>query len=110
MRAGDALGRPFFEENRMAVKREFTYASADGRTKLHGVEWRPETGRPKAILQIFHGMVEYIERYGEFASYLTEKGFLVVGNDIWATAAPSWRKRTGDISRRRTVTGFCCGM
>ena len=65
----------------MAVKREFTYASADGRTKLHGVEWRPETGRPKAILQIFHGMVEYIERYGEFASYLTEKGFLVVGND-----------------------------
>ena len=57
----------------MAVKREFSYASADGRTKIHGVEWKPEAGEPKAVLQIFHGMVEYIERYEEFASYLTEK-------------------------------------
>lgn len=65
----------------MAVKREFSYASADGRTKIHGVEWKPEAGEPKAVLQIFHGMVEYIERYEEFASYLTEKGLLVVGND-----------------------------
>ena len=81
MRAGDALGRPFFEENRMAVKREFTFASADGRTKIHGVEWRPEQGKPVAVLQIFHGMVEYIERYEEFASYLTDRGFLVIGND-----------------------------
>ena len=63
----------------MAVKREFSYASADGRTKIHGVEWKPEAGEPKAVLQIFHGMVEYIERYEEFASYLTEKGLLVVG-------------------------------
>ena len=65
----------------MAVKREFSYASADGRTKIHGVEWKPEAGEPKAVLQIFHGMVEYIERYEEFASYLTENGLLVVGND-----------------------------
>ncbi len=65
----------------MAIKREFTFTSGDGRTKIHAVEWRPDTGRPKAILQIFHGMVEYIERYEEFASYLTEKGFLVVGHD-----------------------------
>ena len=65
----------------MAGKREFTYLSGDGRTKIHAVEWRPDKGKPKAVLQIFHGMVEYIERYEDFATYLTEKGFLVVGND-----------------------------
>lgn len=65
----------------MSIKKEFTYTSGDGHTKIHAVEWRPETGRPGAILQIFHGMVEYIERYEDFASYLTEKGFLVVGHD-----------------------------
>lgn len=65
----------------MAIKREFTYPSGDGRTKIHAVEWKPEKGRPQAVLQIFHGMVEYVERYEDFAAYLAEKGFLVIGND-----------------------------
>ena len=62
------------------MKQEFTYPSADGRTKIHGVEWIPE-GEVKAVLQIAHGMVEYILRYDEFATYLTERGFYVVGHD-----------------------------
>ena len=41
----------------------------------------PEDGKYKAILQITHGMIEYIERYHEFAEYLTERGFMVVGHD-----------------------------
>ncbi len=65
----------------MAVKKEFTFASADGRTQIHAVEWRPETAAVQGILQIFHGMVEFIERYEAFAQFLTEKGFVVVGND-----------------------------
>ncbi len=65
----------------MSVKREFTFASGDGRTKIHAVEWRPEKGEVCGVLQIFHGMVEFIERYEETAEYLTEKGFVVVGND-----------------------------
>ena len=44
------------------MKREFFYPSADGETKIHGVEWIPEGG-VKAVLQISHGMVEYIDRY-----------------------------------------------
>lgn len=36
---------------------------------------------PKAILQISHGMCEYIERYEDFIDYLTGHGFLVCGND-----------------------------
>ena len=40
----------------------FTYHSADHRTKIHAVEWIPE-GDVRGILQISHGMVEFIERY-----------------------------------------------
>ena len=62
------------------MKKEFTYLSADGITNIHAIEWKPE-GEIKAILQIAHGMVEYIDRYDEFASYLCEKGYMVIGND-----------------------------
>lgn len=61
-------------------KKEFFYKSSDEVTKIHAIMWEPE-GEVRAILQISHGMVEHIERYDEFASYLTKKGFLVVGND-----------------------------
>lgn len=38
-------------------------------------------GRPVCILQIVHGMAEYIDRYHRLAVFLAEKGILVVGND-----------------------------
>ena len=62
------------------VKREFTFPSADGKTAIHAVEWLPE-GAPRAVLQIAHGVSEYVLRYEDFAAYLTERGFAVVGND-----------------------------
>lgn len=36
----------------------------------------------KGVIQIVHGMTEYIERYEDFARYFTEQGYAVVGNDI----------------------------
>ena len=42
--------------------------------------WKPD-GDPVAVLQIAHGMVEYLERYAPFAEYLTSKGFVVFGHD-----------------------------
>lgn len=60
--------------------REFTFPSADGKTAIHAVEWLPE-GTAKAVLQIVHGVSEYILRYEPFAAYLTERGFAVVGHD-----------------------------
>ena len=65
----------------MAQKREFTYDSGDGRTKIHGIEWKPENGEIRGVLQIIHGMVEFVGRYEEFAEFLAEKGFVVTGND-----------------------------
>ena len=34
-------------------------------------------GEVKAVLQISHGMVEYIDRYDGVASWLAEKGWYV---------------------------------
>ena len=62
------------------VKREFTFPSADGKTAIHAVEWLPE-GTPRAVLQIAHGVSEYVLRYEDYARHLTERGFAVVGND-----------------------------
>lgn len=64
------------------VKKEtFRFLSKDGKTKIHAVKWMPGNGRVRAVMQLSHGMVEYIERYDEFACYLASRGFLVVGND-----------------------------
>lgn len=38
-------------------------------------------GRPRAVLQMTHGMVEYIGRYEELALWLAERGIASVGHD-----------------------------
>lgn len=62
------------------MKNEFYYKSQDNATQIHAIEWIPD-GKILAILQISHGMVEYIDRYDEFARYLCERGYYVVGQD-----------------------------
>lgn len=62
------------------MKHDLYYPSRDDRTMIHGIEWLP-SGKPKAILQICHGMCEYIDRYDDFARYLAANGICVVGND-----------------------------
>ena len=46
--------------------------SNDGVHKLHVVVWQPN-GEPKAVLQLSHGMIEFIERYEGLAQYLNEQ-------------------------------------
>lgn len=65
----------------MTKEEVFSFPSADGRTTVHAVRWTPEDGKYRAVLQITHGMVEYIERYRAFAEFLNDNGFLVVGHD-----------------------------
>ena len=47
----------------------FTFLSNDGKTAVHAVKWGPDSGEYKGILQISHGMIEYIERYIPFAEF-----------------------------------------
>ena len=62
------------------MKNDLYFPSVDGKTTIHAIEWVPE-GEPKAVLQMVHGMNEYIDRYNEFASFMADNGFYVVGHD-----------------------------
>lgn len=64
----------------MIKKEELYFESRDNINKIHAVRWIPEEA-PKAVLQIVHGMAEYVERYHDFAVKMAEQGFLVVGED-----------------------------
>lgn len=60
---------------------DFTFLSTDGKTTLHGVSWLPADREIVAVLQIVHGVAEYIARYDAFARYLNERGIAVIGHD-----------------------------
>ena len=65
----------------MVKREELYFDSRDNVNKIHAMKWIPEKEKPVCILQIIHGMAEYIERYDEFARVMAEKGILVVGED-----------------------------
>lgn len=62
-------------------KEDIYFESRDGVSKLHAIVWSDETKNPIGILQIIHGMAEYIDRYDDFARFMVGKGFVVVGDD-----------------------------
>lgn len=59
----------------MMEKREFDSAFLCKRSLCI---W-PPSGRARGLIHIVHGMAEHIERYGDFAEFLSENGFAVVG-------------------------------
>ena len=59
---------------------EFFYPSADGAHNIHATVWLPE-GEIKGVVQLVHGICEYIQRYAPFAAFLTAHGYAVCGND-----------------------------
>lgn len=62
-------------------KEEFYFPSRDNKTKIHAVRWTPESEKPFCIVQIVHGMAEYIERYEELAQFLVKHNVVVTGED-----------------------------
>ena len=56
------------------------YFDSHGKGKIHFCRWMPE-GQPKAILQIVHGIAEFVERYDDFANFLNTQGYIVVAED-----------------------------
>ncbi len=88
----------------MTKKQNFYFKSTDRKTKVHGICWIPQGKPVKAVLQIAHGMVEYIDRYDDFARYLNERGLRLSATTIWDTGIRSKARRTGAISEK-TVSG-----
>lgn len=85
---------------------DFTLPSTvPGRT-LHGFRCVPE-GQVRAVLQLSHGMVEFIDRYRPLAEYLADRGILVTGHDHLGHVLPSAPRRTTATLPSRTATAPC---
>ena len=63
------------------IKEEFYFDSRDGENRIHAVRYTPDDGNVRGIVQIVHGMAEYVERYENLAEFLTKRGILVTGED-----------------------------
>ncbi|MBQ9042935.1 MAG: threonylcarbamoyl-AMP synthase [Eggerthellaceae bacterium] len=83
IRQGEAM-----EETIFTVPIE--YVSHTKKTNINAKLWtsskfgspdNPGTEDPKAVIQIVHGMAEYIDRYDDLARYLVERGFVVCAED-----------------------------
>ena len=66
------------------------FTSQDGKTRINAKVWtsakfgdgkQPGAEKPKAVVQLVHGMAEHIDRYDGFASFLVERGFVVCAED-----------------------------
>ncbi len=102
----------------MIIHNSFYFPSSDGKTTIHGEEWLPE-GAPKAVLQIAHGIAEYVHRYNDFAAFLAENGIAVVGEDhighgesvakgaphVYFAEKDGWNKVVADIHTLRNMYG-----
>ena len=56
------------------------YYASKGAGQIHVCRWMPEKP-PVAVLQIIHGIAEYVERYDDFANYMNNLGYIVVAED-----------------------------
>ena len=65
----------------MAKFYEFTFPSSDGQHQIHCSQWLPDEGQPKAVVQIVHGIFEYVNRYDHLARFLADHGYAVCGED-----------------------------
>ena len=59
---------------------DFTFPSTTGKNTIHARKCVPD-GAVRGVVQIAHGVAEYIDRYDPFMSFLADNGFVVVGND-----------------------------
>jgi alpha-beta hydrolase superfamily lysophospholipase len=57
------------------------YHQADDGTRVATYTWLPESGRPRALVQIAHGAAEHGLRYGRFARLLIGHGYAVIASD-----------------------------
>jgi len=97
----------------------FRFPSCDGQHQIFARQWLPQSGQPKAVVQIVHGISEYIDRYASVARFLADHGYLVVGSDHLGhgrTASGAeeygffreqggWHTVAADVRRLRTLMG-----
>ena len=71
----------------------FRFTDPDG-FQIFTYKWAPESGQPKAAVQIVHGMAEHALRYERFARFLNQAGYVVYADDHRGHG-----KTAGDVSK-----------
>lgn len=56
------------------------FPSSTGKNTIHARKCLPD-GKPRAVIQIVHGIAEHINRYDDFMLFLANNGFAVAGDD-----------------------------
>ena len=69
------------KEDAVFTLEQFDFLSHDARSRVASYVFLPKCDSPRGILQICHGMCEYVLRYEDFAREMCKKGFIVCGND-----------------------------
>ena len=59
---------------------DFSFESSTGVNVLHARKCIPD-GKPRAVVQIEHGVADHISRYDGLMEYLAENGIVCVGDD-----------------------------
>lgn len=59
---------------------EIRFPSADGSNEVYAELYTPRTASSRGIVQLSHGMIDYVGRYGNLAEYLTDRGYILAGN------------------------------
>ena len=63
------------------IHRDITFPSSDGKNTIHAELFIPSDNNIRGVVQISHGMTDYIGRYKGMAESLTGAGFVLAGND-----------------------------
>ena len=63
------------------LHKELNFLSSDGKNSIHAELFIPSDNNIRAVVQISHGMRDYIGRYKLLAEALTAAGFVLAGND-----------------------------
>ena len=63
------------------IHRDITFPSSDGKNTIHAELFIPSDNNIKGVVQISHGMMDYIGRYRGLAEALCAAGFVLAGND-----------------------------
>ncbi len=58
-----------------------SFISSDTKTEIAAFFYTPKTGLVRGVVQLCHGMCEYMRRYDEFAGILCKNGFAFCGHD-----------------------------
>ena len=56
------------------------FPSSDGKSTVHGEIYEPQ-GEILGVVQLSHGMLDYVGRYTALAEHLTSQGYVLAGND-----------------------------